>query len=90
MRVRKKCGEGETRWTHMMQGLKKIRTGTVAIYRYPDVRVTASAVWGCRIYICLVRGVLGIGPHHIACDPVMGIIKPMKPTVEGSGSGRGG
>jgi hypothetical protein len=28
----------------MMQGLKKIRTGTGEIYRYPDVRVTASAV----------------------------------------------
>jgi hypothetical protein len=34
----------------------------------------------------LVRGVLGIGPHQIAFDPVMGVIKPMKPTVEGSES----
>ncbi len=36
----------------------------------------------------LVRGVLGISAHHIARDPVMGIIVPMKPAIEGAGSGR--
>ncbi len=56
-------------------GLKKIGTGTGESYRYPDARVTASAVWRLRIF--LVRGVLGIGAHHIARDPVMGIIIPM-------------
>ena len=70
----------------MRKGLKKIGTGTGESYRYPDARVTASAVWGCCIF--LVRGVLGIGAHHIARDPVMGIIIPMKPAIEGAGSGR--
>ncbi len=71
----------------MMQGLKTIGTGTDESYRYPYTRVTASAVW--RLCICLVRGVLGIGAHHIARDPVMGIIIiPMKPAIEGAGSGR--
>ncbi len=65
----------------MMQGLKKFGSGTGERYRYPDARVTASAVWGCCIF--LVRGVLGIGAHHIARYPIMGIIEPMKPTVEG-------
>ena len=69
----------------MRQGLKKFRTGTGERYRYPDARVTASAVWGLRIF--LVRGVLGIGAHHIARDPVMGIIVPKKPAIEGAGSG---
>ena len=69
----------------MMQGLKKFGTGTGEGYRYPDVRVTASAVWGCRIF--LVQGVLGIGAHDVARYPIMGVIKPMKPTVEGAGSG---
>jgi hypothetical protein len=69
----------------MRQGLKKFRTGTGERYRYPDARVTASAVWGLRIF--LVRGVLGIGAHDIARYPIMGVIKPMKPTVEGAGSG---
>ncbi len=70
----------------MMQGLKKFGTGTDESYRYPDARVTASAVWRLRIF--LVRGVLGIGAHHIARDPVKGIIIPMKPAIEGAGSGR--
>ncbi len=55
--------------------------------RYPGARVTASAIWRLRIF--LVRGVHGIGTHHIARDPVMGIIIPMKPAIEGAGSGRG-
>jgi hypothetical protein len=70
----------------MMQGLKKFGTGTGERYRYPGARVTASAVW--RLCIFLVRGVLGIGAHHIARDPVMGIIIPMKPAIEGARSGR--
>ena len=60
--------------------------GTGESYRYPDARVTASAVW--RLRIVLVRGVLGIGAHHVARDPVMGIVIPMKPAIEGAGSGR--
>jgi hypothetical protein len=71
----------------MKQGLKTFGPGTVESYRYPDARIIASAVWGLRIF--LVRGVLGIGAHHVARDPVMGIIIPMKPTIEGAGSGRG-
>ncbi len=59
--------------------------GTGESYRYPDARVTASAVWILRIV--LVRGVLGIGAHHVARDPVMGIVIPMKPAIEGTGSG---
>jgi hypothetical protein len=71
----------------MRQGLKKIRTGTGESYRYPDARVTASALWRLRIF--LVRDVLGIGAHHVARDPVMGIILPTKPAIEGAGSVRG-
>ncbi len=77
----------------MMQGLEKLGTGTGESYRYPDARVTANAVW--RLRIVLVRGVLGVGAHYIARDPVMGIIIPvmgiiipMKPAIEGAGSGR--
>ncbi len=33
------------------------------------------------------EGVLGIGAHHVARYPIMGVIEPMKPTVEGAGSG---
>ena len=71
----------------MMQGLKKFGTGTGERYRYPDARVTTSAVW--RLCTFLVRGVLvlGIGAHHIARYPIMGVVEPMKPTVEGAGSG---
>jgi hypothetical protein len=36
----------------------------------------------------LVRGVLRIGAHYVARDPIMGIVKPMKPAVEGAGPGR--
>jgi hypothetical protein len=64
----------------MMQGLNKFGTGTGESYRYPDARVTAGVVWRLRIF--LVRGVLGIGAHHIARDPVMGIIIPMKPAQQ--------
>jgi hypothetical protein len=80
-----KKGRIKSRRTNMIQGLKTIITGTGEIYLYSDVRVTASAVWGCCIV--LVRGVIGIGSHHIACDPVMVVIKPMKPTAERSGPG---
>ena len=45
-RVRRNCGEAETGWTNMRKGLKKFGTGTGEGYRYPDARVTASAVWG--------------------------------------------
>jgi hypothetical protein len=62
---------------------QKIRTWTGEVYRYPDARVTASAIWRCCILF--VRGVLGIGAHCIARDPIMGIVKPMKQSVKGAG-----
>jgi hypothetical protein len=34
----------------MRKGLKTFGTGTGESYRYPDARVTASAVWGLRIF----------------------------------------
>ena len=77
------CETGKTR---ARQRKKKFRARTGETYRYPYVRVTASAVWCCRIF--LVQGVLGIRAHYIAGCAVMGIIVPMKPTVEGSGPGR--
>ncbi len=73
---------------HARDDGKKIRTGTGETYRYPYVRVTASAVWCCRIF--LVRGVLVISAHHVTRCSIMGIIILMKPTVEGSGPGRRG
>ena len=69
-----------------MQRNKKFRPGTGEVYRYTDARVTASAVWGCCIV--LVRGVLGIGTHNVARDPIMGNVEPMKPAVEGARPGR--
>ncbi len=75
----------------MMQGLKKFGTGTGESYRYPDATVTASAVWRLRI-------VFGTKctRDYVARDPVMGIIIPMKPAIEGDlisgdeGRGSGG
>ncbi len=69
-----------------MQGLKLFWNGDGWKLPVSDAWVTASAVW--RLRICLVRGVLGTGVHHIARDPVMGIIIPMNPAIEGTGSGR--
>ncbi len=65
---------------------KNFRMGTGEGYWYPDARITASAVWRCCIF--LVRGVLGIGAHYVAQDPIMEIVKPMKPAVEGAGPGQ--
>jgi hypothetical protein len=48
--VRGKCGGWETRHANAMQRSKKFRTGTGEMYRYPDARVTASAVWRCCIF----------------------------------------
>ncbi len=59
-----------TAYTNTMQRRKKIRLGTGEVYRYPDARVTASAVWRCCIF--LARGVLGIGAHCVARDPIVG------------------
>ena len=86
VRVRQRWCEGETGETRARQRKKKFSTKTGETYRYPYVRITASAVWCCRIF--LVRGVLVIGAHHVTRCSIMGIIVPMKPTVEGSGPGR--
>jgi hypothetical protein len=59
------------------------------------VKVTGTPILGLPpvpsgdCAFCLVRGVLGIGAHHIARYPIMGVIEPMKPTLEGSGPGGG-
>jgi hypothetical protein len=65
---------------------QKFRTRTGEVYRYPDARVTSSAVWGCCIF--LIRGALEIGAHNVARDPIMGNVEPMKPAVEGVRPGR--
>ena len=40
------------------------------------------------VALFLVRGVLGIGAHNVARDPIMGNVEPMKPAVEGAKPGR--
>ena len=59
----------------MMQGLKKIGTGTgERYYWYPDARVTASAVWRLRIfryevYSGLARITLHVIPSWVLLYP---------------------
>ena len=59
-RDRRNGGEGETWWTDMRKGLKKIGTGTGERYRYPDARVTASGTRCTRDW----RASRCTLPHH--------------------------
>jgi hypothetical protein len=69
----------------MRKGLKNLERGRVKVTGTPMLGLPPVPSGDCAFFWYEVYS--GLCAYHIARCPIMGVVEPMKPTVEGAGSG---